>query len=64
MISELARVAKLSLWDVEATLLTVKVQQAAASLDTHCCAQEFFGFSQQRAARGYRGTGAEFYGSP
>jgi hypothetical protein len=37
MISELARVAKLSLWDVEATLLTVKVQQAEASVNTHCC---------------------------
>jgi DNA-binding protein YbaB len=39
MISELARVAKLSLWDVEATLLVVKVQQSAASLNTHCCAR-------------------------
>ena len=39
MISQLARVAKLSLWDVEATLLAVKVQQTAASLDTHCCAR-------------------------
>ena len=37
MISQLARVAKLSLWDVEATLLAIKVQQTAASLDTHCC---------------------------
>jgi hypothetical protein len=34
MISELARVAKISLWDIEGTLLAVKVQQAAASLDS------------------------------
>jgi hypothetical protein len=27
------------LWDVEATLLAVKVQQAAASVNTHCCAK-------------------------
>jgi hypothetical protein len=39
MISELARVAKLSMWDVEATLLAVKVQQAKASVNTHCCAR-------------------------
>jgi DNA-binding protein YbaB len=39
IISELARVAKLSLWDVEATLLAVKVHQAAASVNTHCCAR-------------------------
>jgi hypothetical protein len=39
MISELARVAKLSLWDVEATLLAVKVRQTAASVNTHCCAR-------------------------
>jgi hypothetical protein len=39
MISELARVAKLSLLDIEGTLLAVKVQQAAASLNTHCCAR-------------------------
>jgi hypothetical protein len=39
MISELARVAKLSLWDIEATMLAVKVQQAAASVNTHCCAR-------------------------
>ena len=30
MISELARIAKLSLWDVGSTLLAVKVQQTAA----------------------------------
>jgi hypothetical protein len=51
MISELARVAKLSLWDVEATLLAVKVQQAAASLDTHCCARN----SLVSVGRGQRG---------
>jgi hypothetical protein len=34
MTSELARVAKLSMWDVEATMLAVKVQQAAASVNT------------------------------
>jgi hypothetical protein len=51
MISELARVAKLSLWDVEATLLAVKVQQAAASLDTHCCARN----SLVSIGRGQRG---------
>jgi hypothetical protein len=32
-----ACVAKLSLWDVEATLLAIKAQQAAASINTHCC---------------------------
>jgi hypothetical protein len=51
MISELARVAKLSLWDVEATLLAVKVQQAAASLNTHCCARN----SLVSLGRGRRG---------
>jgi hypothetical protein len=51
MISELARVAKLSLWDVEATLLAVKVQQAAASLNTHCCARN----SLVSVGRGQRG---------
>jgi DNA-binding protein YbaB len=51
MISELARVAKLSLWDVEATLLAVKVQQAAASLNTHCCT----GNSLVSVGRGQRG---------
>jgi hypothetical protein len=51
MISELARVAKLSLWDVEATMLAVKVQQAAASLDTHCCARN----SLVSVGRGQRG---------
>ncbi len=38
-ISELAHIAKLSLWDIEATLLAVKVQQAAASINTHCYAR-------------------------
>jgi hypothetical protein len=51
MISELARVAKLSLWDVEATLLAVKVQQAAASVNTHCCARN----SLVSLGRGQRG---------
>jgi hypothetical protein len=51
MISELARVAKLSLWDVEATLLAVKVQQAAASVNTHCCARN----SLVSVGRGQRG---------
>jgi hypothetical protein len=51
MISELARVAKISLWDIEATLLAVKVQQAAASLDTHCCARN----SLVSVGRGQRG---------
>jgi YbaB/EbfC DNA-binding family len=37
IISRNACVAKLSLWDVEATLLAVKSQQAATSLDSHCC---------------------------
>jgi hypothetical protein len=51
MISELARVAKLSLWDVEATLLAVKVQQAAASVNTHCCTRN----SLVSVGRGQRG---------
>jgi YbaB/EbfC DNA-binding family len=51
MISELARVAQLSLWDVEATLLAVKVQQAAASVSTHCCARN----SLVSVGRGQRG---------
>jgi hypothetical protein len=51
MISELARIAKLSLWDVEATLLAVKVQQAEASLNTHCCARN----SVVSVGRGQRG---------
>jgi hypothetical protein len=51
MISELARVAKLSLWDVEATLLAVKVQQAAASVNTHCCARNSL-VSVERGQRG------------
>jgi hypothetical protein len=51
MISELARVAKLSLWDVEATLLAIKVQQATASLDTHCCVRN----SLVSLSRGQRG---------
>jgi DNA-binding protein YbaB len=51
MISELARVAKLSMWDIEATLLAVKVQQAAASLNTHCCT----GNSLVSVGRGQRG---------
>jgi DNA-binding protein YbaB len=51
MISELAHVAKLSLWDVEATLLAVKVQQAAASVNTHCCARN----SLVSVGRGQRG---------
>jgi DNA-binding protein YbaB len=51
MISELARVAKLSLWDIEATMLAVKVQQAAASVNTHCCARN----SLVSVGRGQRG---------
>jgi YbaB/EbfC DNA-binding family len=51
MISELARVAKLSLWDVEATMLAVKVQQAAASVNTHCCARNSL-VSLRRGQRG------------
>jgi hypothetical protein len=51
MISELARVAKLSMWDVEATMLAVKVQQAAASVNTHCCARN----SLVSVGRGQRG---------
>jgi hypothetical protein len=51
MISELARVAKLSLWDVEATMLAIKVQQAAASVNTHCCARN----SLVSVGRGQRG---------
>jgi hypothetical protein len=51
MISELARVAKLSLWDAEATLLAIKVQQAAASMNTHCCARNSF----VSVGRGQRG---------
>jgi hypothetical protein len=51
IISELARVAKLSLWDIEATLLAVKVQQAAASVNTHCCARN----SLVSVGRGQRG---------
>jgi hypothetical protein len=51
MISELARVAKLSLWDIEATMLAVKVQQAAASVNTHCCARN----SLVSLGRGQRG---------
>jgi hypothetical protein len=51
MISELAHATKLSLWDVEATLLAVKVQQAAASLNTHCCT----GNSLVSVGRGQRG---------
>jgi hypothetical protein len=51
MISELARVAKISLWDIEGTLLAVKVQQSAASLNTHCCT----GNSLVSVGRGQRG---------
>jgi hypothetical protein len=51
MISELAHVAKLSLWDVEATLLAVKVRQAEASVVTHCCARN----SLVSVGRGQRG---------
>jgi hypothetical protein len=51
MISELARVAKLSLWDIEATMLAVKVQQAEASVNTHCCARN----SLVSVGRGQRG---------
>jgi hypothetical protein len=51
MISELARATKLSLWDVEATLLAVKVQQAVASVNTHCCARN----SLVSVGRGQRG---------
>jgi hypothetical protein len=51
MISELARVAKFSLWDVEATLLAVKVQQAAAFVTTHCCTRN----SLVSVGRGQRG---------
>jgi hypothetical protein len=52
MISELARVAKLSLWDIEATLLAVKVQQTEASVNTHCCARN----SLVSVGRGQRGN--------
>jgi DNA-binding protein YbaB len=51
MISELARIVKISLWDIEGTLLAVKVQQAAASLNTHCCT----GNSLVSVGRGQRG---------
>jgi hypothetical protein len=51
MISELARVAKISLWDIEGTLLAVKVQQAAASLNSPCCT----GNSLVSVGRGQRG---------
>jgi DNA-binding protein YbaB len=37
IISRHACIANLSLWDVEGTLLAVKGQQAAASVNTHCC---------------------------
>jgi hypothetical protein len=39
IISRNAYVAKLSLWDVEGTLLAVKSRQAAASLNSPCCAR-------------------------
>jgi hypothetical protein len=39
IISRNACVAKLSLWDVEGTLLAVKAQQAVVSMNTHCCAR-------------------------
>jgi DNA-binding protein YbaB len=51
IISELARVAKLSLWDIESTLLAVKSQQAAASVNTHCCARNRL-VSVRRGRRG------------
>jgi hypothetical protein len=51
IISRNACIAKLSLWDVEATLLTVKVQQSAASVNTHCCARN----SLVSLGRGQRG---------
>jgi hypothetical protein len=51
MISELARVAKPSMWDVEATMLAVKVRQATASVNTHCCARN----SLVSVGRGQRG---------
>jgi hypothetical protein len=51
IISQNACVAKLSLWDVEATLLAVKSQQAAASVNTHCCARNRL-VSLRRGRRG------------
>jgi hypothetical protein len=51
MISELALIAKLSLWDLEATLLAVKVRQAEASVITHCCTRN----SLVSLGRGQRG---------
>jgi hypothetical protein len=51
IISQNARVAKLSLWDVEATLLAVKSRQAAASLNSHCCARNSL-VSVRRGRRG------------
>jgi YbaB/EbfC DNA-binding family len=51
IISQNACVAKLSLWDVEATLLAVKSQQAAASVNTHCCARNRL-VSVRRGRRG------------
>jgi hypothetical protein len=51
IISRNAYVAKLSLWDVEATLLAIKAQQSAAYLNTHCCVRN----SLVSLGRGQRG---------
>jgi hypothetical protein len=51
IISRNACVAKLSLWDVEGTLLAVKAQQAAVSMNTHCCVRN----SLVSVGRGQRG---------
>jgi hypothetical protein len=51
IISKHALIAKLSLWDVEATLLAVKVRQAEASVITHCCTRN----SLVSLGRGQRG---------
>jgi hypothetical protein len=51
IISRNAYVAKLSLWDVEATLLAVKSQQAAVTLDSPCCARNRL-VSLRRGQRG------------
>jgi hypothetical protein len=51
IISKHALIAKLSLWDVEATLLAVKVRQAEASVNTHCCTRN----SLVSVGRGQRG---------
>jgi DNA-binding protein YbaB len=51
IISRNACVAKLSLWDVEGTLLAVKAQQAAASMNYRCCTRNSL-VSVERGQRG------------